>query len=78
MADENGKPMNKQELIEALGNAEVRVKQAYEAGVQAARDFDKDMDGFLVNFLRKDYSSIVIFAIAGGLVSLGILIGSVL
>lgn len=65
-------------LEEELAGVRSEVSEAYMDGVKAAREFDAEMDAFLVNFLRKPYSSIVIFAIAGGLLSFGILIGTLL
>jgi len=64
------------ELQVKLANAEAMVKEAYAKGMQASREFDEEMDTFLINFLRKPYSHIVIFAVALGLVVAGARIGA--
>lgn len=74
MAD-GTKPMSREELIEALENAEVRVKDAYLKGIKEAVEFDAEMDTFLVKFMKREDSSVIVFAIALGLVLAGGLIG---
>ena len=71
MENQDSRAMTYDELKTALASAESRAAQAYQNGMNAAREFDTEMDGFLINFLRKDYSSIVIFAIAACLIAAG-------
>lgn len=66
------------ELRRKLAIAEQMVKDAYNKGLQASREFDSEMDGFLIKFLRRDDSHIIIFAIALGLVSAGFALGTFL
>ena len=63
------------ELQGKLKTAEGMVTDAYQKGLDAAIQFDQDMDGFLVKFLRKPYSSVIVFAIALGLVVAGGIVG---
>lgn len=47
--------------------AEEKAKEFYMKGMQEARDFDAEMDTFLVKFMKRDDSSFIIFLVVLGL-----------
>ena len=63
------------ELQDRVKELEVEVVAAYQKGLNASREFDAEMDTFLVKFMKRDDSSVIVFAIALGLVLAGGIVG---
>lgn len=64
------------EMKLAVALQEARV--AYTKGMQAAREFDEEMDTFMLKFYKKPYSSVVTFAVVAALMCASGYLGSLI